>query len=201
MDLCVERVLAVVAAAGGAATTAQILAAVTPRALERAVIGGQVRRLRRGLYAVPTLDVPLASAAALTGVVSHASAAVQHGIALLETPTALHVTVLGSGTRKASDGVVLHRTRHLPLSDLDGLVTSVTRTVIDCATTMPFVPALVVADSALARRLVTHDQVLGAARARAGPGRARCLRVLRTADARSESPSNPSCAASSSSGV
>ncbi len=62
------------------------------------------------------------------------------------------------------------------------------RTVLDCAATMAFVPALVVADSALARGLVTHDQLLLAARARSGPGRPRCLRIVRAADGRSESP-------------
>lgn len=178
-----------VAAGGGIATVAEIRARASARQLRRAVADETVVRLRRGVYGLPTLPQPLAVAATLGGSVSHESAALLWEMALVEPPDRLHVTVAGTGTRTPRPDVVLHRTRRLPDvdRDRDGLVTSAARTVLDCASTLPFARALVIADSALRERSVTHDQLLARAAAMAGPGRARRLLVAKHADERAES--------------
>ncbi len=62
-------------------------------------------------------------------------------------------------------------------------VTSVARTVLDLARSLPFDAALVVADAALHRHLVTRDQLAAAlARAERRPGTPGAARVLAFAD-------------------
>jgi very-short-patch-repair endonuclease len=66
--------------------------------------------------------------------------------------------------------------------DAGEIATPVLRTVLDCATTMPFPQALAIADSALAERLVRPEHLADAARRSRGPGRARRMRVAACAD-------------------
>ncbi len=47
----------------------------------------------------------------------------------------------------------------LPRSDIDGWATSKVRTVLDCATELPFDEALAVADSALRHGDVTREEL------------------------------------------
>jgi hypothetical protein len=101
----------------------------------------------------------LAAAIAVFGdgaVGSHHDAAVVHGLALLDRPPADLVAVSRApglaGTRTGRAGVRLHiarlPSRHVTVAA--GLpVTTVARTVIDLARTMPFRSGVVVADSAL----------------------------------------------------
>ena len=70
---------------------------------------------------------------------------------------------------------------------IDGVTTAV-RTVIDCARTMPFGEALVIADSALALGKVAQAELRDAAAAVHGHDRAAALRVVKAADRRAESP-------------
>ncbi|MCX5046120.1 hypothetical protein OG921_23395 [Aldersonia sp. NBC_00410] len=178
----------------------------TPGELERARQSGVLQLVRRGVYArtalVDAMDVEsqhrlLIEATVATSdaqaVVSHASAAVLHGIAVWNLP--LHRVHL---TLDASSGGRIVRRRHVHTAPLaaddvvrttDGIaVTSVARTIIDIARTAPFETAVVTADSALQRELVTNDElcvaiVLGAARR----GIPRARRVVAFADGRSES--------------
>lgn len=67
-------------------------------------------------------------------------------------------------------------------------VTTAIRTVVDCARTLPFGEALVIADSALLRGMVTRVELRMAAAAVVGPGRSAAVRVAEAADRRAESP-------------
>ena len=130
---------------------------------------GDLTRVRRGSYVVgPLPDEPVrrhrlaisAAVRALAGeaVVSHASAAVVHGLPLWNTPLGrVHVTRdRVTGGRR---GRIVH-VHSAPLHPdeivlVDGVaVTSVARTLVDVARTAPFEQAVVVVDAALARGVV-----------------------------------------------
>ncbi len=113
-------------------------------------------------------------------VISHASAAVLHGLPLLGTPpTRVHVT------RDRRSGARTSRVLHLHAAALepdevvavDGLlVTSIPRTLVDLARALPFEQGLVPADAALHTHRVTRaalDEALGRAVGRPGNGAAR----------------------------
>jgi hypothetical protein len=135
---------------------------------------GDITRVRRGSYVVgPLPEEPvrrhrLAISAAVRAladeaVVSHASAAVVHGLPLWNTPLGrVHVTRdRATGGRR---GRIVHvHTAPLHPDEIvlvDGVaVTSVARTVVDVARTAPFEQAVVVLDAALAKELVDGQQL------------------------------------------
>jgi len=164
---------------------------------------GHLTSLRRGCYlAGPAPREPaerhrIQARAALellttTATLCHASAAVLHDLPTWRIPLRrVHVVrAQGSGGR-------LHRQVHLwtaPLTPseivlVDGLpVTSVARTVVDLARSVPFESALATADAALARRLVTRTELDRAlARAKEWRGCPLARSVVAFADGRAES--------------
>ncbi len=131
-------------------------------------------------------------------VVSHTSAAVLHGLPLWFPPGSAHDAVRVQATRDRRSGA--RRSAHVDLHAaalqpdevvaVDGvLVTSVARTVADIARTLPFEAALVPADAALHRHLVTPAD-LAEALDRGGrrKGNSTARRVIGFADGRAESP-------------
>ena len=72
--------------------------------------------------------------------------------------------------------------------DPDGWLTSLTRTVLDCAGELPFREALAIADSALRSGRVTRAQLDEGAAGLVPFRRQRTLRVLRQADGRAAGP-------------
>jgi very-short-patch-repair endonuclease len=167
---------------GGHARAVDLLARTTRRRLEAALATGEVIRAGRGVYVLPALPSPHAAAAKAGGVLSYESGADQWGLSLLTSPTAIHVTVPHGARPLAQPNVVLHwSTSPLPRW---ARVTPVLRTVLDCATTLPFARALGVADSALAQGRLTPSQLLEAAVTSPARGRSVRLRVARAADGR-----------------
>jgi hypothetical protein len=126
------------------------------------------------------------------GIVSHASAAVLHGLPLWNVRLSrVHMIrrppANGSGTKRLH----LHIAR-LPddeVTAINGIVvTDVTRTVIDVARSLPFESAVVVADAALASRKTTPQRLTECLRGMGStPGTRRASRVVSFADRRSES--------------
>ena len=162
--------------------------------------------VRRGAY-VPADDPRLADAVARhvldvraaarsvspDAVVSHASAAAVHGLTLWNVALdRVHVT------RNRRSGGRRTRLLHVhtvgldadEIVEVDGIaVTSVPRTLTDLARTLPFEPALVVADAALHRHRATpaaFEEAVARAAGREGSPPAR--RVAAAADLRAESP-------------
>lgn len=170
---------------GGTATYAQTVGITTRSALRDAVARGRLRRLGRGVYGLPELPAPRAAAAATHGVVSHLSAAVVHGLDVATAPDEVHVTVRPGARPARVEGVRLHWSTLEP-TDVEGRVTSVLRTVLDCAASLPFADALAVADSALRERLLTKSELVVAAHAQAARRQGRCTRVAHAADAGAE---------------
>jgi Protein of unknown function (DUF559) len=157
----------------------------------------------RGVYARTKVATPrgeqaLQVAAALAvgkpgAVGSHHSAAVIHGLDLLDRPlreTAVtHPPGLGSGTRRP--GVRVH-VAALPdghVTVTRGVrVTSVARTVVDLARTSPFQSGVVVADSALRTKQTTKAELKAVIEACARwPGLRRASQVVKFSDGKSES--------------
>jgi hypothetical protein len=179
---------------------------VTDGELQRLRRAGDVTRIRRGAYlpadderlCVPELRHALLVRAMLPSlaagsVVSHVSAAVLHGLPVWGVEMGrVHVTRHGAGGGRVSRGLHLHVAPLDPseVVEIDGIaVTSVARTVLDLARSVPFTQAVVVADGALFAGSVDRVALLAAqersARWRGGP---RALRVVQFADGRTESP-------------
>lgn len=176
---------------------------VTPDELRRALRVGDLTLLRRGAYLAgqppghaEARHLLLTEAARQSlcehAVVSHVSAALIHGIRLWHTPLRrVHVTrTRGYGGRRG-DHVHVHVA---PLaanevSVVDGVrVTSVERTLVDIARTLPFEQAVVAADGALDLELTTLQRFWRAtARAKGWPGAPAARRVAGFATHLSES--------------
>jgi hypothetical protein len=126
---------------------------------------------------------------------SHESAAILHGLDLLERPQESLVTLTRPpyvrGSRASGNDLKVHAATLSPghVTKQYGLpVTSVARTVVDLARALPFQHGVVVADSALHARKTSPyelDRVLAACSTWPGAGRAR--RVVAFGDHRSES--------------
>ena len=167
--------------------------------LARSLRRREITRLQRGAHLDPGTAPDerlrlLATVAGLRvpGVVSHASAALLHGLPLWRIPVRrLHVVRPPGSGGSGSARVHLHLAR-LPdeqVTAVDGVaLTDVTRTVLDLARTTPFESAVVAADAALARELTTHERLrtcldgMGPV-----PGVRRAARVVDFADGRGRS--------------
>jgi Protein of unknown function (DUF559)/Transcriptional regulator, AbiEi antitoxin len=185
-------------------------AGITERRLKTLVRSGSLVRVRRGVYATrPAIDYAAVNprrghalqvaaverAAGRDAVASHHSAALVHGIDLLNqtagTVTLTRPPAKGTSPRRSA-GIVCHAAE-LPaghvISRYGLLVTTVARTVIDLARTTPFREAVVAADSALQAELTTKGGLLAVADVcRRWPGIQQARRVIEFSDERAESP-------------
>jgi very-short-patch-repair endonuclease/predicted transcriptional regulator of viral defense system len=204
-------VRAVVTRLSGVATRSELAAAGLPEAeLRRQLRRGALVPVGRGAYTLselaaaatgdPAREHALAAAAAVRragagAAASHHSAAVIHRLDLLSRPDSGTVALTRSphGSRSRSDraGAVVH-IADLPPEQvtcrLGVQVTTVARTVIDLARTLPFADGVVVADAALQAKKAARaelDSVLAAC-AR-WPGVRRAERVAAFSDHRAES--------------
>lgn len=174
---------------GGVATRAQLVGATSRREFDRAVRDGLVVRDAHGRYALPVAAEALRAANALSGVVSHLSAAMHHGWEV-KTPAPVPVVTIRrnrvvEASRRA--GVWLRRANLAP-DDVHGPVTSVSRTLTDCLRTLPFDEALAVADSALRHRSISKRRLVALADSIRGPGAPQARRVAREASGMAANP-------------
>ncbi|WP_162598716.1 hypothetical protein [Nocardioides gilvus] len=162
---------------GGVATRAQLLTRLSRSEVDRTLVNGSVLRVGHGRYGLPHLTADLARAHGLSAVVSHESAALQHGWSVLLPPEQSHLTFPTKRRVKAVDlpDVVLHRADLLP-DDISGSHTSQDRTMLDCLRIPDVRRALSVADSALRAGRAPAWLHRIAAEAR-GPGSGQARRV------------------------
>lgn len=165
-----------------------------PHEVRRQLQRGELVGVRRGRYVAgglptrPELRHLLHVHAAMTelapdAVASHQSAAVVHGLPLWNADlTRVHATRDRRSGARRSPVTHLHAARLDPdeVVVVTGVwVTSVARTVLDVARSLPFDAALVVADAALHRHLVTREELAAALvraqRWRGAPGAGRVL--------------------------
>ncbi len=191
----------------GIFTTSEALSAGwTPDALAHAVAVGRLERLRRAVYRVPAqlskdrfASAREAHAAHAIGfllrnpraVASHGSAAVLHGVPVLQLPALPCVTV-APGAPAHLSGAHLHRAdlpRHHLVTTSQGAWTTLERTIVDLAREHGVAGGLVTADAALYGQL-TDEQALAHHVAECGgwPGVRAARAVLTLVDSRSESP-------------
>ncbi|WP_344178434.1 type IV toxin-antitoxin system AbiEi family antitoxin domain-containing protein [Kribbella lupini] len=174
----------VLAQRGGTATFSDLLAVVTAHAVRKALAAGSVRRVAKGVYALPEAPSALTAARSQGGVVSHLSAAQHWGMGVISVPSLPHVTIpLDRARRRAGLPCVPHWGDSPAIDD----VTTPVRTVLDCARTLSLTEGLAVADSALRLDLVDRDDLEAAAMRLTGPHRRRVQRVVALADHRAES--------------
>ena len=174
---------AVVGGLGGRAAWSELAPWMTRARIRGAVGRGELVRAARGIYALPDLPPAQLAAARARGALSFATAAEFWGLELVRRSDAVHVTVARGARPAGQDGVTVHQSALTAEEVRDG-VTSPLRTVLDCATALPFREGLAVADSALALRFVTARELVDAAQRSAGPGRPRRIAVARSADRR-----------------
>ncbi len=195
----------------GLATSADLATAgISPTRIRTQLKAGALVQLSRGVYALPRLaeaaetdrarQHALAAAAAIrragSGVVaSHQSAAIIHDLRLMSQPDGAGVTLSrsphSSQSRSSRAGVRMHIAELPPehwTTAGDVPVTTVARTVVDLARTVPFVQGVVVADSALHDKKTTRAALTAVVAAcPRWPGARRAQQVIEFSDPRSES--------------
>lgn len=195
------------------ATRAQLRAAgLSSGAVQRALASGELLRLRRGVYAlaplpvrgrhllrdgVPDVGYLAAARAAVTGlgraVVARRTAAVLYGMDMLVEPDLVELRVPHGRVLQEPgiEALPSRQTRHVDCSvaGYEALpMTTPVDTVLDCATSRPMREAVVLADSALRRGLVTVEELVAeVGRRRGHRDGARWRRLLHLVDDRSGS--------------
>jgi very-short-patch-repair endonuclease len=183
--------------------TLRLTHAMPPSQVAARVRGGEWVRVRRGVYLDAGADAAdphrMALARALgahaclggTHVLSHTSAALVAGLPLRTPPERVHVTQPWRPRSQIADDVVRH-VRRLPAAHLTTVrgvrVTSLARTLADCATSLPALDGLIVMDAGL-HVGVARGEVEDIVRDLVGRrGVVRARAVLAAADDGAESP-------------
>lgn len=182
--------------------SALVTAGISLSAIRSLTESGELVRRQRGIYTGPLSGTPdpmvvriCAHNAAATGgshVYTHTSAALVWGLSVWRCRPLVHVAHAGRrGDRGPNDDVVRHNQRipDTQVRIVNGLkVTSLERTILDCARLLPFELAVVIADSGFAHGAdqTTLRRLVAEAKGTRGIRRAR--EVLQAADGRSESP-------------
>ncbi len=173
---------------GGAARWAQLRdLGVTHHAL-RVVDASRIARPYPGTYVLPGVDPAIAAAVTLSGVVSHASAARLHGLDLHSPPKIIEVTV-ARGCRQRAHGVHV-RAADLAPEDREPTqpITSLLRTVRDCARTMPLLHAVILLDGVVRDGRLSMTDLRHLAQTARGRGSARLRCAIGFVDALCGSP-------------
>ncbi len=158
-------------------------------AIEARLDAESILRDARGRYSLPAVDNARRAAGALTGVLSHASAALHWRWAVKTIPDLPHVTLPRNRNVPPSARRRIHP--HWAALDQDevvDLVTSRERTLVDCLRQLPFDEALAIADSALRHHDVSSSKLRALAATVTGPGAARARRVAALADGLAANP-------------
>jgi len=154
----------------------------------RAVAGGRLNRVRRGVYGICAEGDRLRGIQLATkGVISHTTAAKAVGIGLAFDDSRVHLTFPRDYGSPREAWFVCHRSdlRHDDVVVVDGIeCVAPLRTVVDLARSLPLAEAVAAADAALRDGLVILDEfvsVVGAMIPRT-PGIRRVRRVLALVD-------------------
>jgi very-short-patch-repair endonuclease len=96
---------------GGSARFADLSGLVSARSIRAALEGGQIRRVAKGVYALPEDASDLTVARANGGILSRESAALHHGFEVVTRPLLPHVTIGRTKRRRSTDlACILHKT-------------------------------------------------------------------------------------------
>ena len=150
------------AALGGRATRAELLARTGRHQVAQALAEGRVVAAARGIYVLPDLPPARLAAARARGLVSHLSAAQLWQWPLPDQLDRHHVTV-APGSHPPEQPHVVHHRLHVASHERHLDRTSALRTVLDCSASEAFPLALAVAESALRQPAATLDELREAA--------------------------------------
>ncbi|HKE51794.1 MAG TPA: hypothetical protein VKE25_09805 [Actinomycetes bacterium] len=179
-----------VRAHGGAARWRTIQnAGFTWRQVADFVARGRLVHVGYGTYALPTADPAVVAAIKANGFLCHTSAATIWNLSLLRRSVRPHVLVADNSTIHLPD-VQLHRVARRQLVDTvrrPWPTTTLERTLLDCARTLPFPEALVIVDSALGSGRIDRETISKLADSVRGPGSVRARRALAAGDGRADS--------------
>lgn len=163
---------------GGACDRATLVGLRGRREVDAAIRDGSLIRIARGRYALPTSRDFVRRASAVSGVLSHRSAAQYWGWAQKAPPTRPEVTVpRDRRVSRATRRLVLPHWSDLGPEEIRGIVTSPRRTLVDCMRNLPLDEALPIVDSAIRVDDFTRDEVVALADSTKGRGRARICAV------------------------
>ncbi len=170
---------------GGACDRASIVRLRGRAEVNQALRDGTLVRTARGRYALATSREFVRRASALSGILSHRSAAQHWGWAQKSVPEKAELTVprnrkVSPATRK----LVLPHWANLPPGDIDGMVTTPERTLVDCMRNLPLDESVPIVDSALREDDITPQQLRNLARSTRGRGRTRICEVADAATGR-----------------
>lgn len=159
---------------GGACDRASLVDLRGASEVDAALREGILVRTARGRYSLPTSRESVRRANAVAGVLSHRSAALHWGWAQKTVPAKAEVTVPRNRRLTiAARELVLPHWSDLGPEDVDGLVTTPRRTLIDCMRNLPPDESLPIVDSAIRADDFTHDEIVDLADATRGRGRTR----------------------------
>ena len=174
---------------GGAARWSAFKAAgVSRHALARAIAAGSLVRHGWGTYALPGVHSDVVAAVRLNGFLSHESAAAFWRLDVRRPPQGPRVVVPDDRrVPRPHRGVRIVERERLEGTENPWPVTTLERTLTDCARTLPFADALVIVDSALRNRAIEAARLVEIARTLRGPGSTGARRTFLAADGRSAS--------------
>lgn len=156
---------------------------VTEHALKAGLTCGRVKTAGNGGYALLNADPAIAAAVALCGVVSHASAAQLHGLELYVPPRIVEVTV-HRGCRQRAAGVRAYAADLSPMDvEINQPLTTVHRTVRDCARVMPLLHGLVLLDGVVRDERLTLADLHDMSNSATGRGSGALRRAVAYVDA------------------
>lgn len=158
------------------------------RKIENALATGRIRKLKRGMYALPEVDAVLQAAALNSAALSHLSAVRYWQLPSLHPINSIWLTVGKNRHARFRDKLIEVRYADLRDDELEtdqgGIrVTSPVKTVLDCSTVLSFVEALAIADGALRRGMVEPEALLRAAFGYRGRGSRQARSVAEHASA------------------
>jgi very-short-patch-repair endonuclease len=170
---------------GGAGDLAALLRHHSRVEVDRALRDGTIVRTARGRYAAWWLGEDKRTASRVDGVLSHRSAAIVHEWAVREVPPRPDVTFRRDRRLRGEERrLVVPHWSELHPTEVDGLVTTRRRTLIDCMRNLGLQDSLAIADSAIRNDDVTGRDLLAIARSTKGRGRTRIICVAEEATSR-----------------
>lgn len=172
---------------GGVARWAELRRRTSRSNIRKALRDGLIVVDSRGRYALPEADKATRAASRVGGVVALRSAALHWRWGQMFTPMLPEVIVPKHRelTPERRAGVSVH-VADLHPGEIQGLVTSMERTLKDCLRSLPFDQALSIADSALREGDFTSSQLMELVSGARGPGSAQMRRVAELADSAAE---------------
>ena len=87
----------------GSATFADLRTIVAGRDIRKALLADEIRRVAKGVYALPEAPPALTAARSQGGVVSHLSAAKHWGMQVITDPVLPHVTIPPDRAKRAAE--------------------------------------------------------------------------------------------------